>query len=122
MSRSGNCRAAGAAALTLCLAASAGLHAAERGAVTRIAAVDAQSAAFVGFASGAVLYCSRLSGCTALEGTPASAVTSLDAIGDGGNVKAWVGYENGSIYYCTLTGGCELQEQTPNPGKSKLPS
>lgn len=121
MSSTGNYRAVCGTALLLCLSASTGIHAAEHGAVNMIAAVNSQSAAFVGFASGAVLYCSRLSGCVQLEGTPTSAVTSLDAIGDGGNVKAWVGYDNGTVYYCTLTGGCELQELTPNPGKSKRP-
>lgn len=114
-------RATCRAALLLCALASTGLHAQERGAVRVIAAVNSQSAAFVGFASGAVMYCSRLSGCTELAGTPTVPVTSLDAIGDSGNVKAWVGYDNGAVYYCTLTGGCELQELVPNPGKAKPP-
>jgi hypothetical protein len=121
MTRTSKRRASRNAAVLLCILASTGVHAAEHGAVTKIAAVNSQSAAFVGFASGAVLFCSRLSGCTELDGTPSSPVTSLDALGEGGNIKAWVGYENGTLYYCTLTGGCELQELTPNSGKGKRP-
>jgi hypothetical protein len=108
-----------AAVLMWLLLASFGSAAAERGAVTVIAAANAQSSVFVGFANGAVLFCSRLSGCTELEGTPVSRVTSLDTQGDGSNTKAWVGYENGSLYFCTLTGGCIPQELVPNPGKMK---
>jgi hypothetical protein len=106
-------------ALLLCLLASTGINAADHGAVTQIAAVNSQSSAFVGFASGAVFLCSRLGGCTELEGTPTAPVTSLEAMHDGNNVKAWVGYDNGSLYFCTLTGGCILQELVPTPGKSK---
>ena len=93
----------------------------ERGAVTAIASLNTQLSAFVGFASGAVYYCNRLSGCAQLEGTPDSAVTSLDAPGDGDTVRAWVGYENGSIYFCTLTVGCTLQELSAHPARSKSP-
>ncbi len=92
-------------------AVSGGANAVERGAVTAIAALSAQTSAFIGFASGDVLYCARLSGCRPLTGTPGSAVTAIDIPGDGANKVVWVGYEDGSIYFCSLTGDCLLQEQ-----------
>jgi len=95
----------------LCCVAHAGANAAERGAVTAIAALSAQTSAFIGFASGDVLYCARLSGCKSLESTPRSAVTALDITGVGDSKVVWVGYEDGTIYFCSLTGGCLLQEQ-----------
>ncbi|MEZ5570872.1 MAG: hypothetical protein R3E64_02520 [Halioglobus sp.] len=104
------------------LLSSLGASATERGAITAIASLNTQLSAFVGFATGEVFYCNRLSGCTQLEGTPDSAVTSLDAPGDGDTVRAWVGYENGSLYFCTLTAGCVLQELSSHPARSKLPS
>ncbi len=97
--------------LCLCLAFNSGAYAAERGAVTAIAALNAQAAAFIGFSSGDVLYCTRLSGCTTLIGTPKSAVTAIDAPLDGNSIRVWVGYDDGTVYFCTLTGGCLLQEQ-----------
>jgi hypothetical protein len=78
--------------------------------VTAIASHNSKDAAFIGYASGAVSYCSRLSGCTVLDGTPAAAVTSLDIPRQGSNVRAWVGYANGDVYFCTLTGGCIRQQ------------
>lgn len=92
-------------------AASGGAIAAERGAVTAIAALSAQTSAFIGFSSGDVLYCARLSGCKSLAGTPQSAVTAIDIPGNGQNKVVWVGYEDGSIYFCSLTGDCLLQKQ-----------
>jgi hypothetical protein len=83
----------------------------ERGSVTAVASVGAKNAAFIGFSTGAVLYCNRIGGCTQLEGTPQSAVTAIDTPRRGDSTRAWVGYENGSIYFCTLTGQCTLQEQ-----------
>ncbi len=95
----------------LCFAASWEVYADERGAVTAIASLNAQTSAFIGFSSGDILYCTRLSGCSALEGTPKSAVTAIDSPREEGSVMVWVGYENGHIYFCTLTGGCSIQEQ-----------
>jgi len=95
----------------LCCLAHVGANATERGAVTAIAALSAQTSAFIGFASGDVLYCARLSGCKSLEGTPRSAVTALDITGDGDSKVVWVGYEDGTIYFCSLTGDCLLQQQ-----------
>ena len=94
-----------------CLLVSTGSQAGERGAVTAVSASGSQASAFIGYTSGAVLYCTRLSGCTQLEGTPDSAVTALDALSEGGSIRAWVGYENGSVYFCTLTGDCILQKE-----------
>ena len=103
--------------LIICCVGSTGAYAQARGAVTALASGGGQASAFVGFASGAVLYCTRLSGCTALDGTPASAVTAVDTPRGGTDVRAWVGYEDGSIYYCTLTGGCLLQTQEASAEK-----
>jgi len=108
-------------AVLLCLLLVSRAHAAEHGAVTAIAALNAQTSVFVGYASGAVYYCTRLSGCTQMDGTPASAVTALDVLHEGGIVRAWVGYENGTLYFCTLTGGCSLQELSATPARSKHP-
>lgn len=83
----------------------------EVNAVTAIASHNSRDAAFIGYASGEVSYCSRLSGCTVLEGTPSSPVTSMDIPRQGSNARAWVGYASGSVYFCTLTGGCIAQEQ-----------
>lgn len=83
----------------------------EVSAVTAIASHNTRDAAFIGYASGVVSYCSRLSGCTVLEGTPSSSVTSMDIPRQGSNARAWVGYANGSVFFCTLTGGCIAQEE-----------
>jgi hypothetical protein len=83
----------------------------ERGAVTAIASLSSQVSAFIGFSSGTVLYCTRKGGCTELEHTPRSAVTTIDTPREGDSIRAWVGYEDGSILFCTLTGGCVVQEQ-----------
>jgi hypothetical protein len=93
-----------------CFFASIGSRADEAGEVTAIAAMNSQVAAFIGYSSGAVLYCARLSGCTRLDGTPASPVTAVDSPREGDSIRAWVGYGNGSVYFCTLTGGCTEQE------------
>jgi hypothetical protein len=94
-----------------CCAIAGNASAGERGAVTAIAALNAQTSAFIGFESGEVLYCARLSGCKLLQGTPRSAVTAIDIPGTGDNKVVWVGYEDGSIYFCSLTGDCALQRQ-----------
>jgi hypothetical protein len=100
-----------AVTFTLCCAVNSGANAVERGAVTAIAALTSQTSAFIGFASGDVLYCARMSGCKSLAGTPRSAVTAIDITGDGENKVAWVGYTDGSIYFCSLTADCLLQDQ-----------
>jgi len=97
--------------LFLCFTINVGAYAGERGAVTAIAALGAQTSAFIGFATGDILYCARLSGCKPLAGTPKSAVTAIDIPRDGDSIMVWVGYEDGHIYFCTLTAGCLLQEQ-----------
>lgn len=98
-------------ALSVALLSGVSAHAAEHGAVTAIASLSDQTAAFVGFSSGVVLYCTRLGGCTELAGTPSSAVSALDTPREGSGIRAWVGYEDGSIYFCTLTGACTRQKQ-----------
>ena len=111
--------------LCLCLAISAGAYAGERGAVVAIASLDSQTGAFIGFASGDVLYCTRLSGCATLKGTPQTAVTAVNAPQEGSSIRVWVGYADGSVYFCTLTGGCLLQEQKatgPVTGKQGFPT
>jgi hypothetical protein len=97
--------------LCLGLALISGANADERGAVAAITSLDTQTGAFIGFSSGDVLYCTRLSGCSALKGTPKAAVTAIDAPREDDSIRVWVGYDDGSVYFCTLTGGCLLQEQ-----------
>ena len=101
----------GVVLLCLSLAFNPDAYAGERGSVAAIASLNSQTGAFIGFASGDVLYCTRLSGCAALKGTPKAVVTALDAPPEGDSTRVWVGYDDGSIYFCTLTGGCLLQEQ-----------
>lgn len=96
--------------LSLVLPASANAND-ETGPVTAIASHNFKDAAFIGYESGAVSYCSRLSGCTMLDGTPEAAVTSMDVPRQGTNARAWVGYDNGEVYFCTLTGDCTRQEE-----------
>ena len=79
--------------------------------VTAIASHNTRDAAFIGYASGVISYCSRLSGCAVLDGTPEAAVTTIDVPRQGKSVRAWVGYDNGEVYFCTLTGDCVLQEE-----------
>jgi hypothetical protein len=96
----------------------------DRGSVTAVASLSSQVSAFVGFSSGAVLYCTRKGGCTELEGTLGSRVTAIDIPRGIDSMRAWVGYEDGSVLFCTLTGGCivqDLQAQqqiVPNRGGS----
>lgn len=111
--------------LCLSLVCSPGAFAGERGAVAAIASLNSQNGAFIGFSSGDVLYCTRLSGCAALEGTPKAVVTALAAPPEGDSTRVWVGYDDGSVYFCTLTGGCLLQEQKstgPMTGEQGFPT
>jgi hypothetical protein len=123
MSRMRYCRCVTNFILLACCLGSGAAYSETRGAVTALASGGSQASAFVGFSSGAVLYCTRLSGCTALEGTPGAAVTAIDTPRAGNDVRAWVGYDDGSIYFCTLTGGCILQKQEVQPDQmqKKLP-
>ena len=91
---------------------------AQDAAITAIASHNTRDAAFVGDASGRVFYCSRLGGCSQLEGTPVSAVTTMDIPRQGiTSMRAWVGFEDGSVYYCTVTGGCAEQDFEESTGQ-----
>lgn len=93
----------------------AGALADDRGSVTALASLSSQVSSFVGFSSGAVLYCTRKGGCTELEGTSSSPVTAIDTPRGGDNIRVWVGYEDGSVLFCTLTGGCIDQDLQAQP-------
>lgn len=82
----------------------------DRGSVTAVASLSSQVSAFIGFSSGAVLYCTRKGGCIELEGTSRSPVTVIDTPRGGDSIRVWVGYEDGSVLFCTLTGGCIVQD------------
>ena len=94
-----------------CVGACAG----DRGSVTAVASMSSQVSAFIGFSSGALLYCTRKGGCTELVGTSNSPVSAIDTPGEGSSIRAWVGYESGSVLFCTLTGGCIDQDLNAQP-------
>ena len=100
---------------TSCLVLCSGAVASDRGAVTALASLTSQISSFVGFSSGAVLYCTRKGGCTELEGTRESPVTALDTPRGGNSIRVWVGYEDGNVLFCTLTGGCTNQDLDADP-------